>query len=180
MIKLLMSLLFFPILLTAAILLQPLDDGSSVRFAIKNFGGNVTGSFKGLKGKIVFDPVKTESSSFDVTVDVRTINTGIKLRDTDLKKEKYFNVERFPSIQMLSTAIRKDGGNRDGYIFNGVVIIKGIKKEISFPFTATQENDGYLFKGSFPLNRRDFGVGGSSISLSDNLTVTLSVLAKKA
>lgn len=180
MIKLLISLLIFPTLFTAAALLQPSDDGSSVRFGIKNFGGNVTGSFKGLKGKIVFDAVKTESSSFDVTVDVRTINTGIKMRDTDLKKEKYFNVEKFPSIQMLSTGIRKDGGIRDGYIFNGVVIIKGIKKEISFPFTATQQNEGYLFKGSFPLNRRDFGVGGSSISLSDNLTVTLSVLAKKA
>jgi polyisoprenoid-binding protein YceI len=180
MIKQLISLLFFPIILTAGILLQPSDEGSSVRFAIKNFGGNVTGSFKGLKGKIVFDAVKTESSSFDVTIDVKTINTGINLRDSDLKKEKYFNVEKFPLIQMVSTGIRKDAGKSDGYVFNGVVIIKGVKKEISFPFTATQQNDGYLFKGSFPLNRRDFGVGGSSISLSDNLTVTLSVLAKKA
>jgi polyisoprenoid-binding protein YceI len=180
MVKLLISLFIFPILLTASALLQPADDGSSVRFAIKNFGGNVTGSFKGLKGKIVFDGVKTELSTFDVTIDVKTINTGIKLRDTDLKKEKYFNVEKFPLIRMVSTGIMKDEGNRDGYVFKGVVIIKGVKKEISFPFTATQENDGYLFKGSFPLNRRDFGVGGSSISLSDNLTVTLSVLVKKA
>jgi hypothetical protein len=28
------------------------------------------------------------------------------------------------------------------------------------------------------LNRRDFGVGGNSLSLSDNVTVTLSIFAK--
>ena len=128
----------------------------------------------------MFDTEKTETSVFDVTVDVNSINTGIRMRDTDLKKEKYFHAEKFPLIRLTSTSVKKDGSIKDGYKFNGTVVIKGIKKEISFPFTATSQGQGYLFKGSFPLNRRDFNVGGSSISLSDNLTVTLAVLARKS
>jgi polyisoprenoid-binding protein YceI len=38
--------------------------------------------------------------------------------------------------------------------------------------------DDYIFKGDFSVNRRDFGVGGGS-TLSNNLTVSLTVLAKK-
>ena len=60
----------------------------------------------------------------------------------------------------------------------GKITIKGVTKEINFPFTSTAKNGGYLFEGSFKLNRRDFGVGGDSISLSDGLTVSLSIFAK--
>jgi len=69
--------------------------------------------------------------------------------------------------------------NKDGYYYLfGNLTIKGVTKEVKFPFTATAKDGGYLFEGSFKLNRRDFGVGGSSLSLGDDLTVSLSVLAK--
>jgi polyisoprenoid-binding protein YceI len=54
-----------------------------------------------------------------------------------------------------------------------------VTKEVKFPFTATARDGGsYLFEGSFKLNRRDFGVGGNSISLSDEVTITLSISTK--
>jgi polyisoprenoid-binding protein YceI len=37
--------------------LVPNDAGSAIKFAIKNFGITVNGSFKGLKGNISFNPV---------------------------------------------------------------------------------------------------------------------------
>jgi polyisoprenoid-binding protein YceI len=61
----------------------------------------------------------------------------------------------------------------------GNLTIKGVTKEIKFPFLYIPKEDGYLFQGEFEINRRDFGVGGKSLSLSDDLKVELSVLAKK-
>jgi polyisoprenoid-binding protein YceI len=58
------------------------------------------------------------------------------------------------------------------------ITIKGVTKPVEFGFGATPKNGGYAFDGEFTINRRDFGVGGSSISLSDNLTVALSVFAR--
>jgi polyisoprenoid-binding protein YceI len=41
------------------------------------------------------------------------------------------------------------------------------------------QNNGYLFSGAFTINRRDFGVGGNSMVLADNLQVSLDVIAKE-
>lgn len=60
------------------------------------------------------------------------------------------------------------------------VTIKGINREISFPFMAVSQNGGWLFTGEFKLNRRDFKIGKSSLILSDNLAVSLSVMAIKS
>jgi polyisoprenoid-binding protein YceI len=156
----------------------PVDNGSAIKFSIKNFGTSVSGSFKGLKGKISFDPVNLPASSVSASVDAATVNTGTGSRDTHLKKEEYFNVAAFPRIGFVSAKITRDA-KEGNFLMEGKITIKGVTKAVSFPFRATAKNDGYLFEGEFKLDRRDFGVGGKSLVMSDNLLVTLSVFAKK-
>ncbi|MEP6846924.1 MAG: YceI family protein [Panacibacter sp.] len=156
--------------------LVPNDAGSSIKFSIKNFGITVNGSFKGLKGNITFDPQIPGNSLINLSVDAGTVNTGIDSRDSHLKKEDYFNVNKFPLITFLSTKVSATG--KEGiFNINGNISIKGTTKNISFPFTATTQQGGYLLKGTFKLNRRDFSVGSGSLILSDNLDVSFSVYA---
>ena len=155
----------------------PADNGSKVHFVIKNFGIATGGDFKGLAGNIKFDPANLPSSDFNVSVDAGTVDTDIESRDKDLQKSEYFDVKNYPRLSFQSTKITKT--NKDGYFYMfGNITIKGVTKEIKFPFTATAKDDGYLFEGSFKLNRRDFGVGGKSLSMADDLNVSLSVFAK--
>ncbi len=170
-------ILFASVTVVAAQEYHPAAQGSSVTFKIKNFGFNVDGSFSGLQGHIMFDPKDPGKASFDVSVDASTVNTDNDSRDGHLKKEDYFDVQNHPRIRFVSTGITPSGKN-DGYTITGKLTIKTTTKDISFPFTATPQGDDYLFKGEFTINRRDFGVGGAS-TLSNNLTVFLSVLAKK-
>jgi polyisoprenoid-binding protein YceI len=151
---------------------KPVDKTDSVTFDIKNFGINTKGEFKGLKGSIKWDAENPSSSSFDVNVDVNTINTGISLRDNDLKEAKWFDASNYPTINFKSTSVTATN-------VTGNLTIKGITKQVSFPFTVTPVASGYLFEGTFPLNRRDFEVGGSSFSLNDNLQVMLKVYAEQ-
>ncbi len=156
----------------------PYAEGSSVTFAIKNFGLNVNGSFTGLQGSVVFNPANPGTAYFNVTVDVGSVNTGNNSRDGHLKKEDYFNSPAFPKISIVSTKIT-NAGKAGSYLFDGIVTIKGKAKNISFPFTAAAAGDGYLFDGSFKINRRDFKVGGNSLVLSDVLTVNLKIKTTK-
>jgi polyisoprenoid-binding protein YceI len=159
--------------------LIPKDEKQAVSFSIKNFGLTVNGSFTGVQGSISFNPASLVTASFNVTVDAGTVNTGNNSRDGHLKKEEYFNATAFKEISLVSTKIT--GGSAQGaYLFEGVLSIKGTNKSIAFPFTAVQTTEGYLFTGSFKINRRDFKVGGSSLVLSDNLTVNLKVSAKRS
>jgi len=156
---------------------QPAEQGSSVTFKIKNFGFNVEGSFTGLQGKILFDPKDPSKASFDVSVDAASVNTDNSQRDNHLKKEEYFDVQNHPRIRFVSTRITPAG--KDGkFTISGKLTIKTTTKDISFPFTASQMGNDYIFAGEFTFNRKDFGVGGAS-TLSNSVTVSLAVLTKK-
>jgi polyisoprenoid-binding protein YceI len=155
----------------------PADAGSKVKFVIKNFGINTGGSFEGLSGSINFDPNNPTTASFNVSVETKTVDTDIEARDNHLRRAEYFDAEKYPKLTFTSTRVTKTNSAEHLYMF-GNITIKGVTKEIKFPFKATAKDGGYLFEGSFKLNRRDFGVGGKSISLSDDLDVTLSVFAK--
>jgi polyisoprenoid-binding protein YceI len=156
---------------------RPVDNGSSTQFKIKNFGINTGGSFTGLQGNIIFDINHLNDANFDISIDANTVNTDNEMRDNHLRNDTYFDVKNYPRIHFVSTKVTLSTKAGVLFIF-GKLTIKKQTKDISFPFTATTTNDGYLFKGTFTINRRDFDVGGSSI-VSDNLEVELSILAKK-
>ena len=156
----------------------PTDAGSKIHFVIKNFGIRTGGDFSGLKGTIVFDPKAISASRFSVTVNSKTIDTDNSTRDNHLRKSEYFDVERYPLISFISTKVTT-GSSPGLYHVTGKLSIKAVTKEVQFDFSTTPLANGYLFKGEFDINRRDFNVGGSSMTLSDNLHLSLSVTANK-
>jgi polyisoprenoid-binding protein YceI len=151
---------------------KPVDKTDSVTFVIKNFGINTKGEFKGLNGTINWDASNPENSSFDVSVAVNTINTAIEMRDKDLKEATWFDAAKYPAINFKSTKLTATH-------VTGDLTIKGKTKQVSFPFTVTPASSGYLFEGTFSLNRLDFGIGSSSFSLSEKVEVKLKVYAQQ-
>ena len=151
---------------------QPVDKGSTVQFTIKNLGFNVTGSFTGVAGKVVFDPADPGHASFDVTVEAASVNTDNSMRDDHLRKESFFDAGHFPKIRLVSEKI---AFHRNGaYLFDGKLTIKGHTEAVRFPFTLAQAGGGYRFKGAFTVNRRALGVGGFS-TISDEARVSLDI-----
>src|SRR5438552_2650549 len=116
-----------------------IQKGYKIEFTITNFGLPVKGSLSGLKGEIKFDPAKPEAGRFDVSIPVKTINTGIKKRDEDLMNEKYFYELKYPEIIYKSEKISK---KNTGYIASGTLTIKGKAKKTNLPFSFISHNDG--------------------------------------
>ncbi|MBS1524747.1 MAG: YceI family protein [Bacteroidetes bacterium] len=157
---------------------KPVDQGSAIQFTVQNFGFDVTGTFKGINGTIYFDQQKPADAQFNVDIDAGTVNTDNSLRDDHLRGESYFDVKNHPRIKLESLKIQ--AGDKTGtYLFLGKLTIKNTTKNIFFPFTATAVADGYQFNGTFRIKRKDFGVGGTS-TISDELQVSLNVIAKKS
>jgi len=171
------TFLLVSLLVTKAQQYKPVDEKSEIKFVIKNFGLNTSGSLNGLKGTINIDPSNPAASAFNVSVEVNTINTGSDARDNHIKKEEYFDVEKYSTINFVSTVIKK---NQNGYAVTGNLTIKGVTKSITFPFTVENQENGIQLNGEFDINRRDFGVGEGSAVLSDNVNVSLKVFANKS
>lgn len=150
---------------------------SSIRFKIKNLGINTGGTLGGLAADIQFKANDLAASSINATVDVNTINTDNESRDEHLKSADYFDVARFPKISLKSTLFKHKSA--DNYIGAFNLEIKGKAKLIEIPFTYVESGNTGLFKGSFKINRLDFGVGGSSLILSDEVQVEIEVEKSK-
>jgi len=150
---------------------------SSVAFSVKNFGIRVSGSFSEVNGTIKFDKNNLPESLFDVTVGANSISTGNDLRDKHLRDEDFFDVSKYPTLHFVSSKITADKG--DTYTITGQLTIKNVTKTVSFPFTAVPTKTGYDFKGSFAINRKDFGVGKSGV-ISETVDVSVSLATEKS
>ena len=145
-----------------------ISDTSFVKFD----GGDPSGQFGGMKGTISFDPNDLANSKFDATIDVASINTGNGMKNTHAKSEKWFDAEKYPTIQFTSSAITK---TTDGYETKGMLTMHGVQKEVVIPFTFQDDT----FKGSFTVNRLDYNVntaepnhGESSFKVDISVPVT--------
>jgi polyisoprenoid-binding protein YceI len=123
----------------------------SDNYSVKFDGGDPSGQFSGLKGTIIFDPNDLANSKFDESIDVTTINTGNGMKNTHAKSEKWFDAEKYPTIQFTSSAITKAAS---GYEAKGILNMHGVQKEIVIPFTF-EDN---IFKGSIAVNRMDYNI----------------------
>jgi polyisoprenoid-binding protein YceI len=156
--------------------IHPVAKESSVHFTIRNFGFNVSGNAAAPEGEIRFYPDSLSKSFFHMALKSESINTDNNSRDEHLKDEDYFDVKNYPFIHFVSDNIRATD-KKGNYEAVGRLTIKNKSKEIHLPFKAEKNGNGYLFSGSFKMNRRDFDVGGSS-TISNELTVEIKVLAR--
>lgn len=141
-------------------------DQVAVNFTIKNAGLNVEGKFETFEGEIEFDPAQPEKGQVSATVGTRSIDTGIGLRDRHLMGKSYFDAKTHPELSFVSKQISRTA---DGYVAKGTLTIKGVEKAVEVPFTFEDQ----VFKASFSLDRRDYGVGGRSLTLGDSVFISL-------
>jgi polyisoprenoid-binding protein YceI len=151
---------------------------SSITFKIKNAGIWVKGSFTKSSIQVRFDEANPAQSSFIGQIESNSIQTGIKLRDNHLRdKEEFFNVKIYPSLTMKSVLIsRKSPGI---YTVKWSLTMKGITKLFSSDVQTIQEGNALKFYTTFTLNRNDWNIGGSSFTMGDNVTITLSTTVQK-
>ncbi|MEZ4772151.1 MAG: YceI family protein [Bacteroidia bacterium] len=142
--------------------------GSTVSFTIKNAGLNTEGTFTGLVGNIDFDPQNPSSGKIVASVEAASINTGINMRDKDLRSEHYLEVEKYPQIKFVSSTITK---TTSGYSVTGTFTVKNTSKTVTIPFTFEEK----VFKGSFSVNRLDYGVGEKSWVMGNEVKITFQI-----
>ena len=86
------------------------------------------GSFGKATGKIVLDRA-AKNGSIDVSIDATSIKTYSERLDAVVKGEKFFNVEKFPTMTFKSTNLRFDGDALVGA--DGELTMLGITKPVN-------------------------------------------------
>ncbi len=140
---------------------------SVIKFQISNTAFNtVEGTFTGMTGTVSFDPKNLTNSKFDVCVDASSVNTENEKRDNHLRKEDFFFVEKYPKICFSSAQIVK---TTKGYKVTGDLTMHGTTKVVEVPFTYSDK----IFIGELTLDRQDYGVGGNSVLVGDEVELEI-------
>jgi polyisoprenoid-binding protein YceI len=152
-------------------------ENASVKFLIKEEKGVETGVFTGLEGKVVFDEDDLVHAVIEASIKVKTVNTGVELRDESIRSNDFFDADKFPLIKYTSTSVLKKDSS---YCALGVLTIKAISKPIEIPFRFIKQSDSTaVFKGSFTINRYDFNVGANNDGVGNMVTIELVIPVKK-
>lgn len=144
-----------------------------VRFVIKNAGFKVDGHFDKFTTDVVYDANNLDASKFYGEIQTTSINTDNGKRDKHLRNEDYFEVAKYPTITFTSSNVKSAGTNK--LTVTGTLKIKNMSKIVAIPVTLKNVGGKTTFSGELTINRRDYGVGGSSWVLSDKLTIYLDI-----
>lgn len=140
---------------------------SELAFVIKNLGVGVDGHFETFSITPQFE--KDTLTALSGHVQVETIKTGIKARDSHLLEDDYFHQEKYPEISFSSqTIIVKEGGN---YAAKIALTIKGTTKTLEIPVEVENTTNGFKLTTQFTINRTDFGVGEGGLILSKSVKI---------
>lgn len=146
-------------------------DGYAVKFTSKD----PTGVFEKMKGTVVFNEQDLAAASFNVSIDVASINCGNGMQNRHAKSAKWFDAEQYPEITFASTGAKKTA---TGYETTGKITMHGVTKDLTIPFTYAPSGTGGVFAGTFEVSRSAFGVGEPSKKVPDVLKVEVTVPVK--
>lgn len=130
-----------------------------------------------LKGEFVLDMASIRNTDIENQQGARDL-------ESHLKSDDFFSVEKFPkaSFTLLTVLPSLLSPNQNQYMVSGLVTIKGVMHEVSFPARFTQKEGVLEAKATFTIDRTRWGVNYQSKSvfgvlqdgiISDEITITL-------
>jgi polyisoprenoid-binding protein YceI len=139
-------------------------DRSTVTFKIRNMWGlvNVKGRFTEFTG----DGQLTGKGAVFGRLDIRTasLNTGIGRRDEHLRSADFFDVERFPVISVVITAVHPTEGKAAE--LRASFTVNGVTAPLTVPVTVTEAGDGSIqISGETKIDRSQFDIGWNKFGM---------------
>lgn len=138
---------------------------SRLGFVVKHLTiSQISGKFDDFSVKVITN--KPDYSDMKVTVNVKTasINTGVDMRDNHLRSADFFEVEKYPEMVFVSSAVKKASDKK--FILTGNLTLHGVTKPVVLTVDYygsvvnpmnNKETFGFHIQGS--LKRSDFGIG---------------------
>ena len=171
-----------------------LDRGhSELAFSIKWMNsGKVSGTFDNIAGTIYYDPKKPTDVSASLKINIKTLSTGIALRDGTLMKD-WFDTANHAFAYFESLPVSKQ--DKPGKI-KGNFTLKGITKVITLdvgkiqPPALDYQNDPFIIvSGRTMIHRKDFNVtmatsryetsANNMVAISDSVLIEFNLLGKQ-
>ncbi len=159
-------------------------DGSHTfpRFSYSHFGYSTQlSSFKNTSGKVVFD-AEAKTGSVDITIDMKSVNTGFEVFDGHIQGEDFLDTAKFPTATFKSTKVVFEGDKPKSV--EGNLTIKGVTKPVTLTVTSFQAMPHPMMKkpalgaNAFTtIKRSEFNAGKYAPYVGDEVRIDIALEA---
>jgi polyisoprenoid-binding protein YceI len=112
---------------------------------------------------------------------VQSLKTGDSKRDKDLNKS--MESKKYPTLRFVLQRIAPAGkGEADvPVILHGAFVIHGVSRTVELPATIQLQGTSARVRSDFPLNLKDYGIGGLSkmlgmLKMNENIEVHVNLV----
>ena len=159
-------------------------DGSHTfpRFSYSHFGYSTQlSSFKNTSGKVVFD-AEAKTGSVDITIDMKSVNTGFDDFNGHIQGEDFLDTAKFPTATFKSTKVVFEGDKPKS--IEGQLTIKGVTKPVTLTVTSFQAMPHPMMKkpalgaNAFTtIKRSEFNAGKYAPYVGDEVRIDIAIEA---
>ena len=161
---------------------------STIGFQVRHLFSKVPGKFNDFSGQIQLDEANPEQSTVEVTIKTASVDTGVKMRDDDLRSPNFFDVKKFPEITFKSISVKRTGENTADV--TGNLSMHGVTKEVVLKVELLGKGAGMQgatvsgWDAGTALKRSDFGLSWNKVIegtqvVGDDVQIELHVEADK-
>lgn len=158
---------------------------SAAQFSVRHLSiSTVRGGFSKVTGTVQLDDQDISKSTVDVSIDVATVDTREPARDKDLRSEKFFDVDHFPTMTFKSRKVELVAAGK--LKVTGDLTIRGVTKEVvldvdgpTAPVKDPWGNQRAAVSATTKVNRQDFGVkwnatlDNGGVVVGDEVNITI-------
>ncbi len=134
----------------------PTPQQSRLEFVGVQAGAEFKGVFHKFTATVDFAPEALASSRIDVQIDMNSVDSLDKDRDTTIRGKDVFDVAHYPTAHYVTKSITKTAA---GFSAVGALTLHGVTKDVPIEFQFAPGAAGAKLSGSAKLKRLDFGVG---------------------
>ena len=133
---------------------------STLSFAFTQAGAHNKGRFDKFDVNLLFDAAQSQASRLDVVVQVSSLDTSDKDRDSTLRGADLFNAAKFPQAHFSATLFTRIDATH--FEATGKLTIRDVTRDLRVPFTFAPAAGGSgagSMTGQVLIRRLEFGVG---------------------
>ncbi len=152
---------------------------SQLAFTVTHLGiSDVSGTFNDFDVTVESSKPDFSDAVFTLSAKTASIDTRVEMRNNHLKSADFFDVEKFPTLDFKSTALKPAGKNK--FKLTGDLTLHGVTKSVTLDleYRGTIENPmskkptaGFQLTGIIKRSDFDFGTKFPAPMLSDEVRI---------
>lgn len=155
---------------------EVMESGSRIGFVATYEDTPFNAWFRSFDARLRFDPEALDEASFDIRIDVSSVDSGSRDRDEGMKQEEWLAAGGHPEARFRAERFGRISEQQFTAI--GQLAVKGVSRAVEVPFTWQQSGDRAVLTAETEVQRGQFGIGTGEWARDDTIGFTVTITAR--